>query len=215
MIRTAHVNGVELAYREEGDPTAPALVLLHGRTADHNHWNPHTRRFAERFHVIAPDLRGHGASERPDGYALPEMAEDVAALLRMLGVERAALIGHSLGGAVAYHLAMRYPDLVSVLVLEDPPAPLPLDRPPLEDDSPMMVETEHQFVSPDPAWAEGLARITAPTLVLSGGPSSHVDATPLAGLIPGAKLVTIDVGHLIHSAAPGEFAAAVEEFLDS
>lgn len=214
MIRTAHVNGIDLAYREEGDPASPTMVLLHGRTADHNHWNLYTRRFAERFHVIAPDLRGHGASEHPATYELPDMAEDIVALLRALGVEQTVLIGHSLGGAVAYHLAMNYPELVSVLVLEDPPAPLPSDRPPLEDDSPMMVETERQIVSPDPAWAEGLKRVTAPTLVLSGGPSSHVDAAPLAHLIPGAKLVTIDVGHLIHSDAPKEFTAAVEGFLE-
>ncbi|GAA2673446.1 MULTISPECIES: alpha/beta fold hydrolase [Nonomuraea] len=214
MIRTAHVNGVDLSYREEGDPAAPTLVLLHGRTADHNNWNPFIRRFAERFHVIAPDLRGHGASERPDRYELPDMAEDVVALLGALGVDQAILIGHSLGGVVAYHLAMNHPERVSLLVLEDPPAPVPHERPALEDDSPMMVETERQIVSPDPAWAEGLKRVTAPTLVLAGGPASHVIAEPLADLIPGAKLVTIGVGHLIHADAPEEFWAAVGRFLE-
>ncbi|GAA2360377.1 alpha/beta fold hydrolase [Nonomuraea africana] len=214
MIRTAHVNGIDLSFREEGDPAAPALVLLHGRTADHNHWNLFTRRFAARFHVIAPDLRGHGASARPAHYALPDMAEDIVALLGALGVEQAVLIGHSLGGVVAYHLAMNHPERVSLLVLEDPPAPVPHARPPLQDDTPMMVETERQIVDPDPAWAEGLKRVTAPTLVLAGGPSSHVIAEPLADLIPGAKLVTIPVGHLIHGDAPEEFWAAVQEFLE-
>ncbi|MFI7133778.1 alpha/beta fold hydrolase [Nonomuraea sp. NPDC050153] len=221
MIREAHVNGIRLVYREEGDPTAPPLLLIHGRTADHNDWNGITQHFAARHHVIALDLRGHGASDYPGSYEMPEMAEDVVALLDHLGIGRATLVGHSLGGIVAYHLAMNHPDRVERLVLEDAPPPLPFpNRPPIvEDDSTgfdwrMVHETEPQLVDPDPAWLAGLGRITAPTLVLSGGELSHVNTEEVAARIPGAKLVTIDVGHLIHTAARSRFLHAVDAFLD-
>ncbi|GAA3099343.1 alpha/beta fold hydrolase [Nonomuraea salmonea] len=59
MIRDAHVNGIRLRYREEGGPDDRPLVLLHGRTADHNDWNGITQHFARRGrHVLVPDLRG-------------------------------------------------------------------------------------------------------------------------------------------------------------
>lgn len=220
MIRHTHVNGIDLAYREEGDPGAPVLVLLHGRTADHNDWNGFTQHFATRYHVLAPDLRGHGASGRTPVYPLPEMAEDIAALLDHHGAGSATVIGHSLGGVVAYLLAMNHPDRVERLVLEDVPPPEPLrGRPPLvEDDSAgfdwrMMHDTERQMVDPDPAWGRGLARVTAPTLVLSGGRSSPFRADRLAALIPGAHLVTIEAGHLVHATARREFQQVVDDFL--
>ncbi|WP_188187377.1 alpha/beta fold hydrolase [Nonomuraea sp. SYSU D8015] len=221
MIREAHVNGIKLVYREEGDPAAPPLVLLHGRTANHNDWNGITQHFAARHHVLAPDLRGHGASDRPGEYPLPEMAEDIAALLDHRGMERVTLVGHSLGGAVAYHLAMNHPGRVARLVLEDPAPPRPLQgrQPIVEDGSTgfdwrMMHDTERQLLDPDPAWVKGLERITAPTLVLSGGAASPFDAAELAALIPGARLVTIEAGHLIHATDRRAFLRAVDEFMD-
>ncbi|MFG6198850.1 alpha/beta fold hydrolase [Nonomuraea sp. JJY05] len=222
MIREAHVNGIKLVYREEGDPTAPPLLLIHGRTANHNDWNGITQHFAARYHVIALDLRGHGASDYQAPYELPGMAEDVVALLGHLGIGRATLIGHSLGGVMAYHAAMNHPDRIERLVLEDAPPPLPFEnRPPLvEDDSTgfdwrMMHDTERQLVDPDPAWLEDLGKITAPTLVLSGGERSPVNAAEVAARIPGARLVTIDVGHLIHATARSRFLQAVDAFLDA
>ncbi|MGI5272802.1 alpha/beta fold hydrolase [Nonomuraea sp. CA-218870] len=220
MIREADVNGIRLAYREEGDPAAPALVLLHGRTADHNDWNGFTQHFAARYHVLVPDLRGHGASDFPGTYPIPEMAEDVAALLRLHGAGSATVIGHSLGGMVAYHLAMRHPGLVSRLVVEDAPLPEPMrDRTALVEDGStgfdwrMMHDTERQFTHPDPAWLDGLARITAPTLVISGGKSSPFRADLLAARIPGARLVVIEAGHLVHTTEREAFRRAVDDFL--
>lgn len=221
VIREAHVNGIKLVYREEGDPTAPPLLLIHGRTANHNDWNGITQHFAARYHVIAPDLRGHGVSGYQGPYEVPEMAEDVVALLDHLGIGRATLVGHSLGGVVAYHAAMNHPDRIERLVLEDAPPPLPFkNRPPIvEDDSTgfdwrMMHDTERQLAGPDPAWLEGLGKITAPTLVLSGGEQSPANTGEVAARIPGARLVTIDVGHLIHTTARSRFLQAVDTFLD-
>lgn len=221
MMREADVNGVRLAYRVAGQDGAPALVLLHGRTDSNLTWAPFVGRFAKRFRVYRPDLRGHGASSYPGTYALPDMAEDIAGLLDHLELHQATVIGHSLGGMVAYHLAMLHPSRITRLVLEDPPPPLPMERPPLEVDESalgydpqMLRDTERQFVSPDPAWAAALGRVTVPTLVLYGGSRTHVPADRTAALIPGARLVTIDAGHLIHVDAPAEFLAAVDDFLD-
>ena len=221
VIHEAQVNGIRLVYREEGDPTSPPLVLLHGRTADHNDWNGVTQHFAARYHVFALDLRGHGASDHPGEYPLPGMAEDVVALLDHLGIERATLVGHSLGGAVSYHLAMNHPGRVERLVLEDPAPPCPLEgRAPLVEDGStgfdwrMMHDTERQLLHPDPAWLDGLAKITAPTLVIGGGEQSPFDAEGLAALIPGAEFVTIEAGHLIHVNARGPFLRTVDAFLN-
>ncbi|MEW9549300.1 alpha/beta fold hydrolase [Nonomuraea sp. NPDC050783] len=214
------MNGIKLLYREEGDLAAPPLLLIHGRTADHNDWNGITQHFAARYHVLVPDLRGHGGSDRPGAYPLPDLAGDMAGLLDHAGISRATVIGHSLGGMVAYLLAMRDPERVERLVLEDVPPPLPLEnRPPVVEDGStgfdwrMVHETERQFLDPDPAWRAGLARITAPTLVLSGGAASPFDAGALAAAIPGAELVTIEAGHLIHVTERAAFLRAVDAFL--
>ncbi|MFI6595448.1 alpha/beta fold hydrolase [Nonomuraea sp. NPDC050536] len=216
-MREATANGIKLVYREEGSEADPLLVLLHGRTADHNNWNGITQHFARRYHVLVPDLRGHGASDHPGSYALTDMADDIAGLL---AGRRAVVVGHSLGGVVAYFLAVRHPELVERLVLEDPVPPVPMTgRAPIEEDDStgfdwqMMHQTEKQLISPDPTLPGVLAGITAPTLVVSGGPSSHIRSEPLAALIPGAELVTIDAGHLIHENARAEFLGVVDDFL--
>ena len=220
MLHEVGVNGIQLSYREEGDAGAPPLLLIHGRTADHNDWNGITQYFAARYHVIVPDLRGHGGSDRPGDYQIPVMAEDIAALIRQLRLGAVTLIGHSLGGVVSYHLAARWPELVARLVLEDAPPPWPMaERGPVEEDGStgfdwrMVHETEAQFIAPDPEWPALLAEITAPTLVLSGGPSSHIEAWRVAEAVPGARLVTIDAGHLIHVSNRKAFLKAVDEFL--
>ncbi|NUR92461.1 MAG: alpha/beta hydrolase [Nonomuraea sp.] len=217
MMRETTVNGIKLVYREEGAPGAPLLILLHGRTANHHNWNGVTQHLARRYHVLVPDLRGHGDSGYPGSYGLTEMAADVAALI---GDRTAVVVGHSLGGVVAYHLAADHPELVERLVLEDPPPPTPITgRPPVvEDDSTgfdwaMVHQTERQFVEPDPAWPGKLLAITAPTLIISGGAASHVPAADLAPLIPGSRLVTIEAGHLIHENARAAFLTALDDFL--
>jgi pimeloyl-ACP methyl ester carboxylesterase len=153
------------------------------------------------------------------------MRDDVLAFLGALGIARADLVGHSLGGAVACLLAQHNPRLVRRLVLEDVPAPFPLDppRPPAEPpggdlpyDWAMILATDEQRNAPDPLWWDHMGRITMPTLLIGGGPNSlipqeQIDA--LAELLPDARRVTIDAGHLVHEARPEEFLAAVAEFL--
>lgn len=82
-------------------------------------------------------------------------------------------------------------------------------------DWPLVPAVDAELNTPDPAWTEGFGRITAPTLVIAGGPDSHVAQEKFAWLaerVPGARLVTIDAGHLVHRTRPAEFLAALREF---
>jgi pimeloyl-ACP methyl ester carboxylesterase len=116
--RRVTVNGVGLhaVVAGEGSP----IVLLHGWPVTWYHWRQVIPLLAERYTVIAPDLRGLGDSDRPNGgYDKRTLADDVVALTEVLGVERFALVGHDFGGTVAYTLAATYPDRVSHLVIEE------------------------------------------------------------------------------------------------
>lgn len=103
----------------EGPPDAPVVVLLHGWTANADlNWYSSFAALGRQYHVIAPDLRGHGRgvrSVRP--FRMRDATDDVAALLDVLGVERAIAVGYSMGGAVAQLLWRRHPSKVSGIVL--------------------------------------------------------------------------------------------------
>ncbi len=110
---------VELAFAETGPPGARAIVLLHGSPLDHRMWEPQLKELsAEGYRVVAPDLRGHGASPLPDGpWTLEECAADVLALADRLGIERFVLGGLSVGGQVALAAVEAAPARVEGLVL--------------------------------------------------------------------------------------------------
>ncbi len=103
-------------YRQEGEGVP--LLLLHGMGSCGDDWAPQFAVFAGSYTVIAPDLRGHGRSDKPAGpYTIPQMAEDVADLLAGLGLFPAHVVGLSLGGLVAQVLAAGRPERVRSLVL--------------------------------------------------------------------------------------------------
>jgi pimeloyl-ACP methyl ester carboxylesterase len=224
--RTVQANGISLAYRVWGPQDAEPLVLLHARGADGANWADIAPALAAGpRRVYAPDLRGHGRSDWPGGYAYETMRDDIHAFLAALGIHRADVVGHSLGGAVAYLLAQHSPGLVRRLVLEDVPAPFPLDPPrpaaerpggDLPYDWAMILATDEQRNAPNPMWWDHMGRITMPTLLIGGGPASPIpqeQIAALAELLPGARHITVDAGHLVHEARPEEFLAAVTEFL--
>ncbi|MET8979670.1 alpha/beta hydrolase [Streptomyces sp. NPDC004539] len=223
---TVEAGGITLAHRTWGPETAPPVVLLHARGLDGADWT----RVAERLaagprRVYAPDLRGHGHSDWPGEYGYEAMRDDVHAYLTTLGLTRPDVIGHSLGGIVACLLAQEHPGHVRRLVLEDVPVTIPLDppRPPAERppgelpyDWAMITATDAQRNAPDPAWRAGAVRITAPTLLIGGGPGSPIpqeQVAELAGLLPDVRHVTVDAGHLVHANRPQEFLVHVEGFL--
>jgi pimeloyl-ACP methyl ester carboxylesterase len=100
----------------------PALVLLHGITANGAVWVPVADELARQFQLVVIDLRGHGASYKPDtGYLLTDHADDLNVVLEHYGIDRPLIMGHSLGGMVALEWAIRFPDRAAALVIEDSP----------------------------------------------------------------------------------------------
>src|SRR5579862_3087511 len=96
----------------------PSLVFIHGLGSSTRDWEFQIPEFAKSYQVITFDLRGHGQSDKPDvPYTIPMFAADTAGLLSSLGVERAHLVGISLGGAVAFQFALDYPDLLRTLTI--------------------------------------------------------------------------------------------------
>ncbi|MGD9995680.1 MAG: alpha/beta fold hydrolase [Ilumatobacteraceae bacterium] len=113
----AATNGVELCYETFGDPAHPALLLVMGTGVQMTEWEPEfVAMFVEQgFHVVRFDHRDVGLSSRCDDavrYTLDDLADDAAGLLEALGIDRAHILGASLGGMVAQCLTIRHPRLV-------------------------------------------------------------------------------------------------------
>ena len=122
--RTVRANGLDLAVTEYATPErsahGPALVLLHGIGSRAVSWWPVVDALAARFRVYALDLRGHGASAKPEtGYLFPDYAADLQGLLDALGEERPLILGHSLGGLIALQWAVNHLDRAAGIALED------------------------------------------------------------------------------------------------
>lgn len=112
------VNGIRLCYRAAG--TGPAIVLLHGWPQTSYAWRKVIPALAERFRVVAPDLRGLGDSDKPaSGYDMRSVATDVHALCVALGLERPYLVGHDWGGLVARRYALDRPGAAARLAVLD------------------------------------------------------------------------------------------------
>ncbi|WP_460521529.1 alpha/beta fold hydrolase [Flindersiella endophytica] len=233
--------GVRLAYRETGDPAGTPVLLLHGMSSSAASWDAFAAELADAgFRAIALDQRGHGGSSRAVSYSLHQFRDDAAAFLDRAGLEQVDVVGHSLGGHVGTMLAQVQPQRIRRLVLEDIPV-RPRDAAENGRASPFSLVGlllaqlgnlgklkgfDRRLVrpiitelrTPDPQWWTALRRVTMPTLVISGGPASHVPAERLRDLtlaLPDADLVTIDAGHRVHSLRPKDFSAAVLPFLES
>jgi pimeloyl-ACP methyl ester carboxylesterase len=110
------LHGHAVTYRAAGD--GPVLLLLHGIANSSQTWEKVAPRLSERFTLIAPDLLGHGESATPRGdYSLGAHATGVRDLLTALGIERATVVGHSLGGGIAMQFAYQFPERCERLVL--------------------------------------------------------------------------------------------------
>ena len=116
-------DGLRLAYRDYAASTdRPPLLCLHGLTRNSRDFEGFAERFAGRFRVIAPDFRGRGLSDRdprPERYIPPTYAADVIALLDELAIDRAILVGTSLGGIVAMLIAAAQPERIAGTILND------------------------------------------------------------------------------------------------
>ena len=116
------INGVRL-HSERSGSGEPALLFVHGLTDSGHYWRPVLDRMPGGHEIVLYDARGHGRSEQPaSGYTYDQLADDLAAVIGALGLERPIVIGHSMGAATAALMAARYPGLARAVVLEDPPA---------------------------------------------------------------------------------------------
>ena len=117
---TAAVNGQQIAFARGG--SGPPLMVLHGFPQTHMMWHAVAPRLAAHFTVIAPDLRGYGASSKPQGtenYSFREMAADQLGLMQHLGFDQFHLVGHDRGGRTAHRLALDAPKTVQTLTVMD------------------------------------------------------------------------------------------------
>jgi 3-oxoadipate enol-lactonase len=126
FMERVNVNGIQLAYERRG--RGAPLVLLHGFPLDHHLWDEVAPLLEDTFDIILPDLRGFGNSTMLDvPQGIDDYATDIASLLGHLNIQKAAIVGHSMGGYVALAFARLYPErvsglgLVSSQVLADPP----------------------------------------------------------------------------------------------
>lgn len=161
---------------------APLVVLLHGFPQFWWAWRHQLTALGRTGHrVVAMDLRGFGASDRPPrGYTAPTLAADVSAVIRSLGAERAVIAGHGIGGSIAWALAYLHADLVRAIAVLAAPHPLPLLRQPAR----LPLRTAALVAAMNvPGWAErGLQSGELVTKVLTAGsaPGREIDAEELA-----------------------------------
>ncbi|MGA2397633.1 MAG: alpha/beta fold hydrolase [Steroidobacteraceae bacterium] len=128
--------GFRVHYEDEGNPALPLLVLLHGFGDSYTSWDGWVRELGGKFHIIRLDFPGHGLTRAPEGYQLSadNLADLVDAFAAKLDLPRFAVAGNSLGGSVAWQLALRHPERLNALILVDaggfanetPPAKIPL-----------------------------------------------------------------------------------------
>jgi len=193
----ARVNGIELAYQVFG--TGSPLVLLHGGFGSVEMFGPNVELLAAGHRVIGVDLQSHGrspAADRPMRFET--MADDIAALIAELELGRAAVMGFSLGGAVALRIAIQHPDLVERLVLVStvfkrsgwypemtagmdamgPETAEPLKQSPMyeayvriaprKDDWPVLVTQLTTALKTDYDWSADVARLPMPVMIVAG-----------------------------------------------
>ena len=197
----AEVNGLEMYYEIHG--TGQPLILLHGGVGAIEMFGEVLPLLAQGRQVIAVDLQAHGRTadiDRPLSFEL--MADDIAALVWHLGLERADVMGYSLGGGVALQTAIRHPEVVRKLVLVSTPferdgwypevlagmgqmgpgAAEPMKQTPMyqlyasvaprPEDWPVLLTKLGQLLKQDYDWSEDVAAIEAPTMIVVGDADS-------------------------------------------
>jgi pimeloyl-ACP methyl ester carboxylesterase len=128
--------GYHVHYRDDGDPSLPLLVLLHGFGDSFMTWEGWVRELKSRFHIISLDFPGHGLTRAPQGSRLNAegLADFVDAFAATLALPKFAVAGNSMGGGAAWQLAVRHPQRLDALILVDaagfandkPPSDVPL-----------------------------------------------------------------------------------------
>ena len=115
-VQYVTLHGKRRAFIKRGE--GPALLLLHGLACDHTTWDPVIDILAEKYTVIAPDLLGHGLSDKPRAdYTLGGYANGMRDLLTILGIDKVTVVGHSFGGGIAMQFAYQFPERTQRMIL--------------------------------------------------------------------------------------------------
>ena len=133
-LKTANREGVNLRYLDTGSGDPP-LVFIHGWCCDQTNWRDQITAFSPRHRIIAVDLSGHGESDKPDqDYDIAGFVDDMAWLIREIGLDRPMLIGHSMGGVTTLNMLRKHPDIARAAVFVDAGiVPVPAEIRPLID----------------------------------------------------------------------------------
>ena len=124
-----NVNGIRMHYVTMGK--GPLIVFLHGFPEFWYSWRHQIPFFSKHFKVVVLDMRGYGETERPteiDEYRIEKLVTDIVELIHSLGQEKATIVGHDWGGAIAWSIAMMAPDIVENLIIMDAPHPAVFQR---------------------------------------------------------------------------------------
>lgn len=199
-------DGVEIHARLAG--SGPPLLLLHGYPQTHVCWHRLAPRLAERFTVVATDLRGYGASSRPAGghdhaaYAKRAMAADQHAVMRALGFERYAVVGHDRGGRVAHRLALDHPEAVTRLAVLD-----------IAPTATMYARTDRAFAEAYYHWFFLIQPFDLPERLIASDPAYYLQTTLRAWCkTEGAISDDAMAAYLAAFASPGAIHAACEDY---
>ncbi len=120
------VKDIEMYYELSGE--GENLLLIHGLGSSTRDWEFQVPKFSQNYQVITIDLRGHGKTDKPKGpYTMEIFAEDIAELLKKLGIKSTHVLGISVGGGIAFQFAVDYPDLVKSLIVVNAGIEIPMD----------------------------------------------------------------------------------------
>ncbi len=166
----AENNGVRIHYVSLGD--GPLVAMIHGFPDFWYSWRHQMAAVADRFHVVAIDLRGYNQSDKPEGveqYAAPHLVADVEAVIRHFGQSKATIVGHDWGGAIAWMFAMAHPEMTERLVICNLPHPRGFMRELAHnEDQQKNSQYARDFQRPDAA-----SMLTAEALVALVAPNEH------------------------------------------
>ena len=117
----AEIEGIKICYLEAGEDNPQSIVFVHGWSGNALNWWDQFEYFKDRYHILVLDHPGHGKSEKPEDfdYSIPSFARVVVELMDYVGMDKAVVVGNSMGGAIATYMAIYYPERVEKLVLSD------------------------------------------------------------------------------------------------
>jgi len=232
--------GFHVHYQDDGDSRLPTVVLLHGFGASYTSWEGWVQQLKTRFHLLSVDFPGHGLTRAPEGYSLDGegLADFVDAFAAQLGLPKFAVAGNSMGGGVAWQLAVRHPQRIDALILVDaagfpnekPPAAVPLafkilkyplgrallrniDNRPLIDEGLKTDVFDKALITPAlvDRWADFQRAPGHRAILMSVRMGSLMSASPegLRGISVPTLILHGENDVLIEPASAGKFAAAI------